>query len=113
MADCLFCKIVAGEIPGSIVHQDEVVTAFRDINPRAPTHILLVSNEHLASTDELRPEDDALIGRLVRTAAELARSEGIAQSGYRVLTNCGPDSGQVVFHLHFHLLGGKRLGHIG
>jgi histidine triad (HIT) family protein len=108
--DCLFCKIVRGEIPASLVHQDEAVTVFRDINPQAPAHLLLVPNEHIPSTNELRPEHDALVGRLVRTVASVARQEGIAESGYRLLTNCGRDGGQLVMHLHFHLVGGRQLG---
>src|SRR6476661_8333822 len=99
-SDCLFCKIVRGEIPAGLVYQDEVMTAFRDINPQAPVHFLLVPNEHLVSTNELRPEHDALIGRLIRTAAVVAQQEGIGERGYRVLTNCGGEGGQVVMHLH-------------
>jgi histidine triad (HIT) family protein len=87
-----------------------VLTAFRDINPQAPVHVLLVPNEHVDSTNELSKAHDSLVGRLVRTAAELARSEGIAQSGYRLLTNCGPHGGQLVKHLHFHLIGGREMG---
>jgi histidine triad (HIT) family protein len=107
--DCLFCKIAAGLIPTDRVYQDEVVTAFRDINAQAPSHILLVPNEHLASTNELQPEHDALVGRLVRTAAMMADREGIRESGYRLVTNCGREGGQAVMHLHFHLLGGRQL----
>ena len=108
--DCLFCKIVRGEIQTELVHQDDAVTAFRDINPQAPTHILLVPNEHVASTNELRPEHDATVGRLVRMAAEIADKEGIGQSGYRLLTNCGRNAHQMVMHLHFHLIGGRAMG---
>ena len=108
--DCLFCKIVRGEIQTELVHQDDAVTAFRDINPQAPTHVLLVPNEHVVSTNDLRPEHDALIGRLVRTAAEVADKEGSGQSGYRLLANCGPHAGQLVKHLHFHLVGGRQMG---
>ena len=107
--DCLFCKIVAGLIPTDPVYQDEVVTAFRDINAQAPSHTLLVPNEHLASTNELQPEHDALVGRLVRTAPIVASREGIHESGYRLVTNCGREGGQTVMHLHFHLLGGRQL----
>ena len=109
-SDCLFCKIVRGDITTELVHQDDAVTAFRDINPQAPTHVLLIPSEHVVSTNELRPEHDALIGRLVRTAALVAEQEGIAQSGYRLLTNCGRHGGQVVMHLHFHVVGGRQLG---
>jgi len=108
--DCLFCKIVAGLIPASPVYQDDAVTAFRDINAQAPIHILLVPNQHLASTNDLQPEHDALVGRLVRTAASLAEGEGIHHSGYRLVTNCGREGRQAVMHLHFHLLGGRHLG---
>jgi histidine triad (HIT) family protein len=108
--DCLFCKIVRGDIKGDLVFQDETITAFRDINPQAPVHVLLVPNEHIASTSELRPEHDALIGRLVRTAGQIAEREGVAARGYRLVTNSGPDSGQTVQHLHLHLLGGRRQG---
>lgn len=108
-ASCLFCKIVRGEI-GSPIYQGEGITAFRDINPQAPVHVLLVPDEHIASVDALRPEHDQLTGRLVRTAAEVARREGIAESGYRLLTNCGPHGGQVVMHLHLHLVGGREMG---
>ena len=107
--DCLFCKIVAGLIPATLVHQDDAVTAFRDINAQAPSHLLLVPNEHFASTNELQPEHDALVGRLVRTAAAVAEREGLGESGYRLVVNCGPDGGQTVGHLHLHLLGGRQL----
>ena len=108
--DCLFCKIARGEIKTDLVHQDGAVTAFRDINPQAPKHVLLVPNEHIVSTNDLQPEHDAVVGRLVRAAAEVAAREGIGQSGYRLLTNCGPDAGQLVQHLHFHLIGGRKMG---
>ena len=108
--DCLFCKMVRGEIKPDLVHQDDAVTAFRDINPQAPKHVLLIPNEHVASTNDLRPEHDAIVGRLVRTAAEIAAKEGIGRSGYRLLTNCGREGGQVVQHLHFHLVGGRQMG---
>lgn len=108
-SDCIFCKIVRREMTASVVHQDDAVTAFRDINPQAPTHILVVPNEHIASTSDLRAEHDALIGRVIRTAAEVAAREGIASSGYRLVTNCGRDAGQAVHHLHVHVLGGRRM----
>jgi histidine triad (HIT) family protein len=110
MNDCFFCKIVSGEIQTSLVHQDEAVTAFRDINPQAPVHVLLIPKEHVTSTNDLRPDYDAIVGRLVRTAAEVAEREGVGQSGYRLVTNCGPHAGQTVMHLHFHLLGGREMG---
>ncbi len=112
MADpnCLFCKIVRGDIPAAKVFDDGVVTAFRDINPRAPVHLLVIPNEHLESTSALEPRHDVLVGRLVRTAADLAGAESLAERGYRLVTNCGPEAGQSVQHLHFHLLGGRPLG---
>ncbi|MBI4493807.1 MAG: histidine triad nucleotide-binding protein [Chloroflexi bacterium] len=108
--DCLFCKIVAGSIPAQVVWQDATATAFRDLNPQAPVHVLIVPNRHVASIGDLAAEDDALGGELLRTAAQLAEQEGIAASGYRVVINTGPAAGQSVAHLHLHLLGGRRLG---
>ena len=109
MADgCLFCRIVRGEIPATLVTQDEHCIAFRDINPQAPTHVLVVPREHVASLDEAT--DPALVGRLALLAAEIARREGIAARGYRTVINTNADAGQTVFHLHLHLLGGRPLG---
>ena len=105
-ADCLFCRIVRGEIPAKIVREDEHTVAFRDIDPKAPTHVLVIPKEHVASLDEVR--DPALVGRLMLVAAEIAQSEGITR-GYRTVVNSGPDAGQSVFHLHLHLLGGRKL----
>ena len=102
---CLFCRIVRGEIPARIVREDEHTVAFRDIDPKAPTHILVIPKEHVASLDEAR--DPALVGRLMLVAGEIAKSEGIT-NGYRTVVNCGPDAGQSVFHLHLHLLGGRK-----
>lgn len=110
-ANCLFCKIVSGEIPGTIVHKDERATAFRDINPVGPTHILIVPNRHIDSINALSEDDEALMGYLIRVAGQLAKSEGIDQTGYRIITNTGPDAGQTVFHLHIHLIGGQRMKH--
>lgn len=109
--NCLFCKIVSGEIPGTIVLRDEHATAFRDINPVAPTHILIVPNRHIDSVNLLEPGDEPLMGHLIRVAGQLAKSEGIEQTGYRIITNTGPDGGQTVFHLHVHLIGGQRMKH--
>jgi histidine triad (HIT) family protein len=108
---CLFCKIAAGEIPAKLVHQDEQMVAFRDINPVAPTHILLIPRRHIASLDAVHngDEDQALLGALLMTAAQLAREEGLADDGYRVVTNIGPQAGQSVPHLHFHLIGGRAM----
>lgn len=105
--DCLFCKIVAGEIPSTPVAQDDAVLAIRDIAPRAPTHVLFLSREHIRSAAELTDADGPLLGRLFSLAAEVARAEGIAEGGYRVVTNIGGWGGQSVDHLHFHLMGGR------
>lgn len=104
---CLFCRIVAGEIPSTRVAETDDVIAFRDINPRAPTHILVVPRAHIASAVDLSTADGALLGAIFGTAAELARSEGIAEGGYRLVTNVGRWGGQTVDHLHFHLMGGR------
>ena len=108
---CLFCKIVSGEIKGTIVFRDEQATAFRDINPVAPTHILIVPNKHIASVSALESGDEQLMGHLFTVASQLAKSEGIDQGGYRLITNTGPDAGQTVFHIHAHLIGGQRMKH--
>jgi histidine triad (HIT) family protein len=105
--DCLFCKIVAGEVPSTVVAQDERVVAIRDIAPRAPTHILLLSREHIPSAADLEAADGELLGKAFAMAAGLARSEGIADRGYRVVTNVGQWGGQTIDHLHFHLMGGR------
>jgi histidine triad (HIT) family protein len=107
--DCLFCRIVAGELPSTQVHEDDVIIAIRDIAPRAPTHILLLPREHIASAADLTEADGDLLGRLFATGAALARSEGIAERGYRIVTNVGAWGGQSVDHLHFHLLGGRSM----
>jgi histidine triad (HIT) family protein len=105
--ECIFCRIVAGEIPSTTVAEDEAVLAIRDIAPRAPTHVLLLSREHIRSAAELTDADAPLLGRLFAMSAEIARSEGIADGGYRVVTNVGTWGGQSVDHLHFHLMGGR------
>jgi len=107
---CLFCKIAAGEIASKIVYQDQDVVAFEDINPQAPRHVLLIPRRHIASIADLTREDGPVLAALFTTVAKLARDIGIAESGYRIVTNVGPDSGQSVFHLHFHLLGGRKMG---
>jgi histidine triad (HIT) family protein len=106
---CLFCKIVRGEIPATVVHKGDGVTAFRDIAPQAPTHILVIPDEHISGAAAATAAQDPIIGRLVRVAAGLARQEGIEASGYRLIINQGKDAGQSVFHIHLHLLGGKPL----
>jgi histidine triad (HIT) family protein len=108
----LFERIIARELPADIVFQDERVTAFRDIQPRAPVHILIVPNKAIATSNDIADADEALIGHMVIVARDLAKREGIADSGYRLIINCNRDSGQVVYHLHLHLLGGKPLGHM-
>jgi len=113
MSDCIFCKIIAGEIPSTRVYADEQVTAFRDINPVAPTHILIIPNQHIASVNDLAPEDQAVMGCLFSAAQKIAAQEGLAESGYRLTINTGPDSGQIVYHLHLHLLGGRKLHQMG
>ena len=107
MADCLFCKIIAGEIPGSVVYQDDHVVAIKDINPQAPTHILILPRQHIATLNDLTPRDDAIVGEMTRRAAALARERGHADGGYRTVFNCNADAGQTVFHIHLHLLGGR------
>lgn len=109
MTDCIFCKIVSGEIQGNIVFRDEQVTAFRDINPAAPTHILIVPNKHIDSVNMLIVDDEPLIGHLFTTAKDIAAQEGIAESGYRLIMNTNADGGQTVFHIHLHLLGGAPM----
>jgi histidine triad (HIT) family protein len=109
MTDCLFCKIVAREIPGSIVYEDDHVLAFNDINPQAPTHVLLVPKRHIASLDDLTPGDDQIVGELARRAAAIARDRGISPGGYRTVFNTNRDAGQTVFHIHLHLLGGRPM----
>ncbi len=106
---CLFCRIVAGEIPGDIVYQDKEFLAFRDINPQAPKHVIIIPKTHIASLTELTEQQQGLIGRLIILTRNLAEKEGIAESGYRLAVNCGPEGGQVVPHLHFHLIGGRKL----
>lgn len=106
---CVFCDIAAGRIPSDMVYQDEQVVAFRDMNPQAPKHILIMPKTHIPSLNELKAEHDKLIAHLVMVAVDLARKEGIADKGYRLSVNCGRDGGQAVPHLHFHLLGGREL----
>jgi histidine triad (HIT) family protein len=107
--DCLFCKIVAGQIPATVVLKTPRVTVFRDINPQMPTHVLLVPNEHIANVEALTPASDELVGDLVRTAREVAQIEGLAERGYRLVINTGPDAQNSVPHLHVHMLGGRAM----
>ena len=108
MSDCLFCKIVAGEIPSTKVYEDDSILAFRDINPQAPTHILVIPKTHIASVAEITEDNSAVIAHLFSVIPTIAAAEGLT-NGYRVVSNCGADAGQTVNHLHFHILGGKEL----
>jgi histidine triad (HIT) family protein len=111
MTDCLFCKIISGDIPSTNVYRDEQVTAFRDINPSAPTHVLIVPNKHIDSVNMLINDDEPLMGHLFVVAKQLAAQEGIAEGGYRLIINSGADAGQTVHHIHLHLLGGAPMKH--
>lgn len=110
MEDCLFCKIVKGEIPSTKVYEDEEILAFKDINPVTPVHILVIPKKHISSLNEIELEDQMLIGKIFVVIKKIAKEQGIAENGYRVIANCGEDGGQEVKHLHFHILGGKKLG---
>ncbi|MCY4263240.1 MAG: histidine triad nucleotide-binding protein [Gammaproteobacteria bacterium] len=110
MQDCLFCKIVAGEIPSQKLFQDDDITAFRDINPAAPKHILVIPNRHIASINEASEQDQSLLGKLLLVANQIAEQEGLAEEGFRYVINTGSNGGQTVFHLHLHILGGRQLG---
>ena len=105
---CIFCKIIAGEIPSNKVYEDETVFAFRDINPQAPTHILVVPKAHIGSVAEITAENSAVVAHIFEVIAQVAKEEGL-ENGYRVVSNCGPDARQSVQHLHFHILGGREL----
>ncbi len=109
-AECIFCKIVAEEIPGKTVYQDDELIAIEDINPVAPIHILLIPRQHIPSLNEANPDDAALLGRIQLVAAAIAREKGIADQGYRLINNCKEWGGQTVMHIHYHLLGGRNLG---
>ncbi len=111
MTDCIFCKIIAGDIPSANVYRDEQAIAFRDNKPAAPTHILIVPNRHIDSVNVLTGDDEQLIGHLFVIARQLAAQEGFAEDGYRLIVNTGPQAGQTVFHVHLHLLGGARMKH--
>ena len=110
MEDCVFCKIIKGEIPSTKVYEDEEILAFKDINPVAPVHILVIPKKHISSLNEIEPEDQMLIGKIFTVIKKIAKEQGFAENGYRVIANCGEDGGQEVKHLHFHILGGKKLG---
>ena len=107
--DCLFCKIIGGEVPADVVYENETLIAFRDINPKAPTHVLLIPRRHIATMNDLQESDVSVAGELFTTAAKIAADEGLAEDGYRVVMNCNEAAGQSVFHIHLHLLGGRRM----
>lgn len=109
MSDCLFCKMVAGELQPDVVYESEHVLAFRDINPQAPVHVVVIPKEHIATINDIVPEQAELVGRLYLAAAEVAAQLGMAERGYRTVMNCNRDGGQTVFHLHLHLLGGRAM----
>jgi histidine triad (HIT) family protein len=110
MSNCLFCRIIAGDIPASFVHQDEQVVAIRDINPQAPLHVLVIPRRHIATLNDLSAPDDGIVGEMVRRAALIAAEQGHAADGYRAIFNCNRLAGQTVFHIHLHLLAGRALG---
>ena len=107
--DCVFCKILAGEIPADIVYESDAAIGFRDVNPQAPMHVLIIPRKHIATINDLDTGDEALVGSLTMAAQEIARQEGFADDGYRTVMNCNEEAGQTVFHIHLHLLGGRRM----
>src|SRR3954465_282132 len=109
MSDCLFCKIIAGEIKGAIAHQDDDLIAIKDINPQAPLHVLIIPRQHIATINDLTPANDALVGSMFRAAAALAKQHGYSERGYRTVFNCNSEAGQSVFHIHLHLLAGRAM----
>jgi histidine triad (HIT) family protein len=109
MADCLFCKMVAGDIKPNVVYEDKELLAFRDINPQAPTHVLIIPKQHIATINDIESSHEALVGKLFLAAQRIAGDEGIADSGYRVVMNCNAHAGQAVFHIHLHVLGGRQM----
>lgn len=110
MDNCLFCKIIKGEIPSEKVYEDEEILAFKDINPAAPVHILVIPKKHIDSISKMEKEDEALIGKIYTVINKIAEEQGVKEDGFRVIVNCGKDGGQEVMHLHFHLLAGTKLG---
>ena len=109
MSDCLFCKMVAGEIQPDVVFEDDEVLAFRDVNPQAPMHVLVIPKTHIATVNDLTPENAALVGKLYLAAQQIAADEGVAEPGYRMVMNCNPEAGQSVYHIHLHVLGGRPM----
>jgi histidine triad (HIT) family protein len=110
MGDCIFCKIAKGEIPAKVVYRDDLVVAFHDIEPQAPVHVLIIPKEHIPTTLDVNEDNKELIGHIYQVASCIARELGVAETGFRIVNNCNVDAGQSVFHLHFHLLGGRKLG---
>ena len=108
--DCLFCKILSGDIPADIIYESDSAIAFRDVNPQAPTHILVIPRKHVATINDLEEDDQQMVGSLYLAAKEVARAEGISEEGYRAVMNCNEGAGQSVFHIHLHVLGGRALG---
>ncbi len=110
MEDCLFCKIIKGEIPSNKVYEDEEILAFNDINPAAPIHILVIPKKHIASLADMKKDDEIIVGKIYGVINKIAKEQGFKENGYRVIVNCGKDAGQEVMHLHFHLLAGEKFG---
>jgi histidine triad (HIT) family protein len=110
MEDCIFCKIIKGEIPSEKVYEDDEILAFKDIQPTAPIHILIIPKKHITNLMEVAPEDSKLMGKIVEAMQKVAKQLGVDEKGFRIISNCGPDSGQEVMHLHFHLLAGRKMG---
>ena len=108
-SDCLFCKILAGEIPAELIYESDTAVAFRDINPQAPTHVLVIPRKHISTINDIEVDDQAIIGSLYTAAKEIAKEQGIADDGYRAVMNCNEGAGQSVFHIHLHVLGGRAL----
>ena len=108
-SDCLFCKILAGEIPADLVYESDSAVAFRDINPQAPTHVLVIPRKHISTINDINPEDEAIIGSLYTAAKDIAAADGISDDGYRAVMNCNEGAGQSVFHIHLHVLGGRPM----
>ena len=110
MEDCIFCKIIKGEIPAEKVYEDEEIIAFKDIHPAAPIHVLIIPKKHIATLMNIENEDTVLMGKIIQTTKKIAKQLGIEENGFRLIANCGPDSGQEVMHIHFHLLAGRKMG---
>lgn len=110
MTDCIFCRIAAGELPAQLLYEDEEMIAFKDIHPKAPLHGLIIPRKHIPTVNAAQPEDAQVLGRMFLVAKQIAAEAGYAESGYRLITNCGPDARQEVYHIHLHVIGGKLLG---